>query len=222
MRIECPSCLELSEAQLIRAAEQFAVFTCGGCEADLKVLVKAENPLECEEESNASVEGDCPKCNGAVSEGSMNCPGCGLGRDRFSDFDQAGPTATPALASAWKRVEAAWNKNSAHEDFAAEVALASDYRLGALWYRQAATVEGRAEKAIEMLDRMQTMATAALISVKPVVKEEEQPYKNVVILLMVLLFLGAGVGIILKGGGDSDSSQDETPSKRNFEQPGRR
>jgi len=87
----------------------------------------------------------------------------------------------------------------------AEISLCGDYQLAARWYRQAAAVAGQEPKAREMLDRIQKMATAALLAAKPKPgngKEEEQPYKNVLLLLMVLLFLGAGVGIVLMSGDD--------------------
>tara|TARA_R110002096_G_scaffold423452_2_gene630602 strand:- start:5456 stop:6076 length:621 start_codon:yes stop_codon:yes gene_type:complete len=161
----------------------------------------------------------CPKCDRAVPEASASCPGCGLTREKFLDYDKTGPTAEPELTSAWERVEAAWQKDAAHEDFAAEVALSGNYRLGALWYRQAVSDPQRASKAQQMLDRMQSMATAALMSSKPKIEEEKQPYKNVIILLMVLLFIGAGVGIVLMKKG---SPQPTAPLEPSFQPTGRR
>lgn len=233
MRIECSTCLEVGDARLLRVDTQSATFGCAHCGAETTAEVAPEvvakvSPEPAAETTSAdrmqskpsqSEAGACPKCQRAVPQASSNCPSCGLTREKFSGYSAEGPSAAPELLSAWGRVETGWSKDSAHEDFAAEVALCGNYRLGALWYRQAASSPEKAQKANQMLDRMQSMATAALMSTKPKVEEEKQPYKNVVILLMLLLFIGAGVGIVLINKG---AEKVAPPIEPTFQAPGRR
>ena len=225
VRIECPSCLELAESRLLRVAGNAAIFSCGACEAEVSATVAdapvadAPEPSLTEVEINRAAKDACPKCQQHVPAETSHCPGCGLGRDKFASFDSGETPAAPELVSAWKRVESNWGANSAHEDFAAEVALAGNYRLGARFYRQASASVERAEKSRQMLDRMQSMATAALLSTKPKIVEEKQPYKNVVIVLMVMLMLAAGVGIILmssKAGNPGAGPEQAQPRRKSW------
>ena len=225
VRIECSTCLEVGDARLLRVETQSATFGCAHCGAETTAVVapevaaKTSSAAPVPSKSAQSEAETCPKCERAVPQACLNCPSCGLTREKFSGYAAEGPSAAPELRSAWGRVEAGWNRDSTHEDFAAEVALSGNYRLGALWYRQAASSADRAQKANQMLDRMQSMATAALMSTKPKVEEEKQPYKNVVILLMVLLFVGAGVGIVLMSKGVETVAP---PIEPTFQAPGRR
>ncbi len=220
MRIECPFCHEVRDARLLRLSAQSATFACGGCRSEVKATLEEESAPKNEfVDVGASGGASCPKCDSPVREESTSCPSCGLTKEKFSGYSDAEPSAAPELASAWGRVESAWNQDSAHEDLVAEVSLCGNYRLGALWYRQASSDPARKQKAEEMLDRIQSMATAALMSIKPKVEEEKQPYKNVVILLMVMLFLAAGAGIVLMNKGDE---QPAPPLEPSFQAPERR
>ena len=111
----------------------------------------------------------------------------------------------------WQVVEDRWLDDSAHEEFAASVVMSQNYGLAARCYRQAAADPARAERADQMLERMRSMATAALLSRRPTIVDEKEPYRGVLILLMVMLFIGAGVGIVLMSGNPSrtDSSDSE-------------
>lgn len=214
MRIECQACDETSEARLVRATTSSATFACAGCgtETTSKIGDIRPAPTSSDNESSDNESGEpCPKCSRPVASDAASCPSCGLTREKFLGFASAGPAAAPELVSAWKRAEESWGKSSVHEDFVAEISLSGNYRAGALWYRQASTDPVRAGKALEMLDRVQAMATAALMSAKPKLEVEKEPYKNVLILLMVMLFLGAGVGFILMSGNDAKPAPENTP-----------
>ncbi len=209
MRIECPACNESCDAELVRASTQSATFACEGCGEETTETVARIAKLAAATQV-VDVDNPCPKCAKPVTVGAESCASCGLAVDKFAAYSGNGPAAAPELVSAWGRAEANWQDGNVHEDFVAEVSLSGNYRAGALWYRQASADPERAAKALEMLDRVQAMATAALMSSKPKIEDEKEPYRNVVILLMVMLFLAAGVGIILMNGGDGKRKPAET------------
>lgn len=219
MRIECQACHETSDARLVRATTTSATFACAGCGTETTSEIGAIRAAPASSEDGAGEP--CPKCAKPVATEVSSCPSCGLTREKFLGYASTGPAAAPELVSAWKRAEESWEKPSVHEDFVAEISLSGNYRAGALWYRQASAEPERAVKALEMLDRVQAMATAALMSAKPKLEVEKEPYKNVLILLMVMLFLGAGVGVVLMSGSEAKPSPTDAPEyEPAFARPG--
>ena len=69
-----------------------------------------------------------------------------------------------------------------------------------------------------MLDRIQSMATAALLSAKPKITEEKEPFKGVVILLMVMVLLAAGIGLFLMTR-DSGNAKEHSPAQWKHAKP---
>jgi hypothetical protein len=134
----------------------------------------------------------CPKCSSPVEAG-VACSSCGLAAEHFDSYQGEAGAPDQELASAWEGVVANWDSQDAHENFVELVAARGDYRGGASHYRETASNPDQAQRSKEMLDRIQSMAAAALLSSKPKLVREEEPFKSVVVLLMVLI-LAAGTG----------------------------
>ncbi len=157
--------------------------------------------------------GGCPKCGQLVSDEVTHCPTCGLDKDKFVGFSSGDPLELSLLMDGWQVVEDRWLDDSAHEEFAASVVMSENYGLAARCYRQAAADPTRAQRADQMLERMRSMATAALLSRRPTLVEEKEPYRGVLLLLMVMLFIGAGVGIVLMSGDPSRAESSDSEQK---------
>jgi hypothetical protein len=125
------------------------------------------------------------------------CRSCGLAAERFESYEGGPAHRSEELADAWQGLLDNWDSGDAHEEFAALVAARGDYRGGAGHYRETAADPERAQRSQEMLQRIQSMAAAALLSSKPKLAREEEPFKGVVVLLMVLVLVAGAGGIYL-------------------------
>ncbi len=213
VRIECSSCHEITSATLVSAAKGTATLECDGCGGHTTISVPLPSITEGSESVGSEPVGSCPKCGQPVSDGVTHCPACGLDREKFVGFSLGDPQELSRLTDGWQVVESRWQDDSAHEEFAANVVVSGSYGLAARCYRQAAADPARAQRAEKMLERMRSMATAALLSRKPKLVQEKEPYRGVLILLMVILFIGAGVGIVLMSGDSSGAGASHSEQK---------
>lgn len=135
----------------------------------------------------------CPKCQSPVGPNAQACASCGLAVAKFENFKQ--DSRSDNLGEGWQHLEDNWESDDAHEAFMVLVAGSGDFRGGAARYRACERDSLRAERCRKMLDRIQSMATAAILSSKPKLADQhDEPFKKVVVLLLILVMLGAVAG----------------------------
>jgi DNA-directed RNA polymerase subunit M/transcription elongation factor TFIIS len=143
-------------------------------------------------------EGDrCPKCDKPVPKGAEACPACGLGRPRFAAFSAEPADEPAAVAAAWAECRARWTEPETHDRFLDAVTAAQAFDAGARRYREVLRESPADERARQGLARVRRRAEAALLAAPVRAKGPAgpEPYKNVVLLLLVLVALGGIFGI---------------------------
>jgi hypothetical protein len=89
------------------------------------------------------------------------------------------------LDAAWQVVVDKWDDQSAHDKLLALVATSSSYKWAATQYKQRAG-DPIAEAQLE---RIRKAAIATMFSAGAKKRDADAPYKRVVVLLIVLLFM---------------------------------
>lgn len=192
MRIECPHCDKVSAAKIVELGDQAVVFECSACQRE---VVANDWVVAKTHETRVETGSLCPKCGAGNADSARACRSCGLAADRFSDFTKAQPSFDQRLEQAWSELSENWQDDDLHESFLAEVVRSSDYKEAARRYRVAADEVGQAAKAKQVLLRIQRMASAALLSSRPKVAPEPEPFRAVVMLLIALVVLAGAGGV---------------------------
>jgi hypothetical protein len=184
MRFECPQCEKLSPVEGLVLQGKQVRFECPDCQHKTWLETKAPTRR-------------CPKCDCKVADDSIACSSCGLATDLFGSW--AKRSEGQGLESEWEAVATNWKSDSAHEKFIQAMVAQGDYRGGALCYRQMAEEQPeRKEHCEAMLERIQRMATVALLPQRrETVAKEREPFKGVLALIMILVLTGAGLGVYL-------------------------
>ncbi len=199
MRIECPQCQTLFDVESAELNAGEVRISCTSCEASLSLPLapkaKAEAKAEAKTESPAASGLVCPKCSARVDAGVNACNSCGLSTALFADFEHDGLGEDHELEDAWQQVCEEWSSDERHEDFMKLVASSGDYRIAALCYRGSAADAAHSQRSEQMLKRIHSMASVALLSTRPKIAAEREPFRGVVILLIALIFLAGAIGM---------------------------
>jgi hypothetical protein len=123
------------------------------------------------------------------------CPSCGLTAELFASYEGDDNQDNKDLEGAWQGVKDNWSSDDAHEGFMRRVAIAGDYRAAAARYRATESDPDRAERSRKMLNRIQTMATAALLTSSPKSARKKQAIKGPLVLVLVFLLIAAAGGV---------------------------
>jgi hypothetical protein len=115
------------------------------------------------------------------------------------------------LEALWVELGESWNDDGAHDRFCDAAVRVGAYAYAARCYRRALPQPDREEVARQRLEKVARMAEAHLISVANVARgreTESEPYRGVVILLIVLvLLLGiGGVYLVFRSSAQTDGS----------------
>lgn len=198
IRIECPHCQCLVPAQIDELLPGAVRFRCGECKRDMVADTFA--PAKQAPGDDAPRQ-RCPKCKVAMADAAQACNSCGLALARFADFQPSLQEFDSGLEDAWSRLCADWDRDELHELFLTEVARGGAYGEAARRYRIAADEPGQKTGAEARLARIQSMAAAALLSSRPKVAPAEEPFRNVLVLLILLVVIAGAGGLyaIMKG-----------------------
>jgi hypothetical protein len=195
LEVRCPGCDAIVGVTLVATHEYAAVLECAGCKGHLRLAVGAEEVelvgSDPEPEEPAAGRMRCPKCETEQDEAPA-CRVCGLHAEYIdsygSEAEQGGE-----LAGAWAELENEWDQAAAHERFIEKVVAGKHFAEAARLYRRRARTGDPV--APRYLERVGTMA-AALLSLGPESKVEEppEPYRNLALLLFVLVAIAVAVG----------------------------
>ncbi len=217
MRIECPQCDKLFEAACAKIADDEVRFSCSHCDGSFALPVESGDK-EARVSTRAKVsnpsERCCPKCAVPVESEQLACPSCGLGTERFGDYEADEKPEDHDIEDAWQRLAADWESEDAHESFMHVVASTSSYRGAAARYRVTEADASRAKRSRKMLDRIQTMATAALLATAPSSTKRKDAVNGpmvVVLLLLITVAAGAVYYVFAKGNAAGDEIRYQAP-----------
>lgn len=222
MRVECPQCKELSIAHILEVRDRVVCFSCTACSGHFSHLVVSEEH-ESKSVSDKSV-GACPKCGDVGEQDTSACKQCGLSKEHFSSFQSGEKKAgNDSVAVAWKELQTKWHSDSAHKTFVNSLLASGDYREGAAKYRHASATESKRERCEEMMLAIQKMAAVALLSSKPKLAEEKEPFGSVMLLIVACLILAvASVLYAVMRKGEKQGSTQPTNLQKEQRVPGPR
>lgn len=221
MKIQCPLCKEIVPIGRFEVKEPGIEVTCAGCSGRFRVAADSGEEADAPASPPAVAPPEpgpdqmrCPKCGRLQPLGDA-CRYCGLGRDRFDDFAHAVDDEVPdEIAALWQHCRDQWDDDERHERFVQAVSRIEAFPYAARCYRGALDERPDDPRAKRQLERVSRMAEALLVSRVAVKAElaagEREPYRNVIIFLMVLLVIAgvAGMFVLLKG-----TSSDQTPQR---------
>lgn len=196
MRIECTQCQKLFEADTAIVVDAEVRFLCTNCDAP-QVVSLASEPVSPGTTTSVSEPAGtaCPKCAAPVDMELDACASCGLATLLFAEYQADESKDDHELEDAWQRLNENWQAEEQHEDFMRHVASTGDFRGGAARYRVSQRDASRAARSSKMLNRIQTMAAAALLSTKPQLAREKEPFKGAVVLLIFMVTVAAAGGL---------------------------
>ncbi len=227
MKIQCQLCKEIVELGRFRSSEAGIDITCPACgEAFFVPAPSDEATGEGEVASQPAASGPrmrCPKCDDEQPQADA-CRACGLAADRFADFAARADDANPELALLWQACVDGWDQADAHERFVEAVAADSSFAYGARRYRQILRERPDDARARSGLDRLTRMAEATLLSSAAARKSAvpDEPFKNVVLLMVALVALVGIGGVYLLLRGRSSDHPPEAPATHQPAAPGHR
>ncbi len=230
MKIQCQRCKEIVELEQFRSSEAGVDITCAACGEAFFVPAPAaaeagdgDSAGDDPAATSAGPRMRCPKCDDEQPEADA-CRACGLAADRFADFDARADESSPELALLWQACVDDWDRDAAHDRFVQAVAADFAYTFGARRYRQRLRDRPNDALARSGLDRLTRMAEATLLSSAAARKavEPDEPYKNVVLLMVALVALVGLGGVYLLLRGRSSDSAPKAPAIHAPASPGHR
>lgn len=227
MKIQCQLCKEIVELARFRSSEAGIDITCPACGEQFFVPAPSdETPEESEPSAAPAPSGPrmrCPKCDDEQPEADA-CRACGLAADRFADFAARADDASPELALLWQACVDRWDQPDSHDRFVEAVAADSSFAYGARQYRQRLRERPDDPRARSGLDRLTRMAEVTLLSSAAARKgaEPDEPFKNVVLLMVALVALVGIGGVYLLLRGRSSDRPPEAPAVDQPASPGHR
>ena len=191
MKVQCELCREIVDIGDFQMTPRGIEITCVGCGGHYTVApAAAPGPRALADDETA-----CPKCDAATPDEAAACQRCGLARDKFDGFELGGDADVPeALTSMWDACESDWTDSDAHDRFVKAAVVAEAYRYAAARYRQALRQRPGDETARDRLADVARRAEAAILqsaAARRYEPERHEPYKNVAIMLIVLVGLMA-------------------------------
>ena len=218
MKIVCPKCGALAEAQDVKMDGSLLTWRCGACEKrvrqDVEVysdeaaphavveqasepeapLGKAEQPAVEVEEPTAKAEhgqlATCPKC-GAPKTDRSDCPRCGLVFELWNPDAQVVPEA---LEDAWIRVEEAFGDDALHQKFLSVARQMGRLDVAAGRYRSWADAHPDDEATATRLDQVLMLVEAEALMPSPRPDQTTGwrrllPWALVALLVILLIYL---------------------------------
>ncbi len=207
MKIQCELCREIVPIGAFRVAGDGIEVTCEACGDSFFVSTSGEPAggergqdagaaSESPREAVAEHEMRCPKCD-LVQPRTGACRACGLRAELFEEYAlEHAEEAPPELEALWECCEAEWDDEAAHDRFVEGAAVSLAYAYAARRYRSVLRRRGDDPIAHRQLDRLARMAEVTLTSAAAARRHSDagdEPYKKVIMLLMVLVLL-AGIG----------------------------
>ncbi len=210
MNIQCMACGELVPIGSFRSSSDGIDVECSACGKSFFVSA-AGDPDVVEPATNVPTavttgtdeqedhEMRCPKCETAQAQAEA-CGVCGLRADRFQDYVNADGehAASPALEALWLRCEEEWEDAGRHTRFVETASTENAYAYAARRYRAMLSKRPSDDVASAQIDRLTKMAEVALLgasSGREGSARGPEPYRNVLILLIVLLLIGGVLGM---------------------------
>ena len=143
----------------------------------------------------------CPKCDAAPPTSAEACPRCGLTRERWTEFAGHLDAEAPAeLRAEWEACEGNWDDVAAHDRFVDHAARLGAFTEAARRYRLALRSRPGDPIARERSERLRRMAEAVVTASAlrhSRAGEDVEPYRKVVLFLIVLLLLAGAGGVLL-------------------------
>ncbi len=203
MRVECPQCKDLAKAHIIEVRDRVVCFSCTQCGGHFSHLV-AQTWDESTPGPDSSIDA-CPKCGQHDRDTPQACTQCGLSRENFSSYKRSEIAGEDNVATGWASLQKAWHSDDAHRAFTNSLVESGDFRGGAAKYREAAKTESKRIRSEEMLESIQKMASVALLTSKPKVSDEKEPFGGVM-LMLVACFVLAGASVLYAMMRDDESA----------------
>jgi len=192
MKIQCVLCKEIVPIGTFQSTPAGISVTCRACEGDFFVesgTDEAETVAVADEDFDMR----CPKCGEGQPE-NESCRVCGLRASLFDGYasdDDA--EAVAELEPIWKGLADRWDDDKAHDEFLEAVATATQFAWGARCYRGRLREHPGEKRSQAQLKKITRMAEATMAVANPTGEGARKPYKNVA-LLLILLVLFAGLG----------------------------
>jgi hypothetical protein len=199
MKIQCEKCKEIVSLGRFDLLSDRIRITCPACDATLEVRAAGEVTVPASAAVPDADDGTCPKCGAPLADVPA-CAACGLERQHVEAYRARTAAADAATGAGWDACLAAWDDAAAHDAFVRRASLAGDYSSAAKHYRRYLQEHPGDATATAALARVTRMAEVALLQRPAVTAEAEQPYKRVVVLMMVLVVMAAlgGAYLIMK------------------------
>jgi hypothetical protein len=216
VKAQCERCKEIVPLEFTVAVGGIEV-TCGSCGATYRVDARPAEVVESPEPAPAPAPPGamvCPKC-GDAQPAAEACRRCGLIQSRWrgpesaadgTDLDLVGARDAAAL---WELCLQKWEDPAPHDAFLAHCQAAGTFALAASRYRAALVLRSERDPvAASRLKQVRSLAEQALTVPGRATAPTHQtktsslaPYKNVVVLLTLVLalLLGAVVYLLVRG-----------------------
>lgn len=205
MKLECEACRALVTVETFQVRDGGIEVTCPACAASFYIASRDAAPAPLPDGPMR-----CPKCGTSQPE-AQACRSCGLAAARFDSFRADNPEGPDRLDALWESAQADWDDDEVHRRFIEAAAAADAFAIAAGRYREVLRDrpgDPRAATALKRITRMAEASMLARAAARPGQGEGKEPYKNVLILLIVLVMLaGAGAMYLMV----RSVGQDEPP-----------
>ncbi|MCG8425097.1 MAG: hypothetical protein MJE77_45030 [Proteobacteria bacterium] len=206
MKIQCELCKEIVELGSFRMSMSGIEIDCGACAGHFFVKAAGSGRSsgdsvvrESGGKSDRGVVMRCPKCR-RVQDLHSACRECGLRTELFAEFrarnDRGADTQFDTL---FAECDANWQDQGRHAKLVEAASAALAFSPVARFYRERLAHRPGDTIAQKQLTRLSRMAEATFMSraaTRSIGDESGHPYKNVLLMLLVLLLVGAaGVGL---------------------------
>ena len=215
MNVQCVLCKVIVDIGDFRSSDSGIEITCKACRGTYTVdAARSSTPR-----SAKPGEVACPKCGEPAAEDVAACPACGLQRERFDGFESPSQDADApdALAELWEACRDSWDEPDTHDRFIKTAMVAEAYRYAAGRYRRVLREKPDDPIARSRLDDVARRAEAAVLQSAAAGRYEdahEEPYKNLSLLLVVLVaIIAMGVVYAVFIRGQSTEQTQVTPTR---------
>lgn len=197
MKVQCELCKEIVPIGRFRSSDAGIDIDCAACGGHFFVPCSPPSrDAAAVARTEASTEPSCPKCGTATRAGEPACRTCGLRAELFDGFvADEDASALAELEPLWDACVSRWDDPGAHTRFLEAVSTRLQYTWAARRYRTRLRAHPGDAVCEDQLGRIARMAQATLASSGSgtAAGKSTQPYKNVA-LLLILLLLFAGLG----------------------------
>lgn len=132
----------------------------------------------------------CPKCGAAIVADTSACTKCGLAVAKMAGFAAAREAAVPEpLVRAWEVAVEQWSNPAHHEEVLRLITQNDAYAWGAAKYRSR-TGDPIADKLLERIRKSAEVTMMTSATARTVV--EKNPYRNTVVMLVIVILAIAG------------------------------